>query len=148
MTLAKLGRGFGFFHPEDQIKIDAYIETRPYHWAEIGLGMYYAMWVLAVGGTVILRRRKVPSFPLWVVGLNVVLSMVITFGDPRYRTTFEVSLVLLSAVQLEWIWGKLRRSPTRDAPGSGYPIPAPNPDPDSDGDPSPEEHELASADMA
>jgi Dolichyl-phosphate-mannose-protein mannosyltransferase len=148
VTLAKLGRGFEFFHPEDQIKIDAYIETRPYHWAEVGLGMYYAMWVLSIGGTVLLRRRKVPSFPLWVVGLNVVISMVVTFGDPRYRTTFEVSLVLLSSVQLEWIWSKLRRSPTRDAPGSGYPIPGPEPDPSSGDDPSPEEHELASADMA
>jgi hypothetical protein len=140
VTLAKLGRGFEFFHPADQLKIDAYIETRPYHWAELGLGMYYVMWALSLGGTVLLWRRKVPSFPLWVVGVNVVIAMAITFGDPRYRTTFEVSLVLLSSVQLEWFWRKLRRSSTLEA--SSEPIGHPDPDPDSDAF-----HELASADI-
>lgn len=146
VTLAKLGRGFEFFHPADQLKLDAYIETRPYHWAELGLGMYYAMWALSLGGAVLLWRRKVPSFPLWVVGLNVVIAMAITFGDPRYRTTFEVSLVLMSSVQLEWFWGKLGRSPTLEAPGHRLSHPGPDPNPDAF-PPDPEEHELASADI-
>jgi hypothetical protein len=147
VTLAKIGRGFELFHPEDQIKVDAWIETRPYHWAEIGLGMYYAMLALSLGGTVLLWRRKVPSFPLWVVGLNVVISMAITFGDPRYRTTFEVSLVLLSSVQLEWVWRKLGRSTTHEE--ADYSSRRANPA--ADLDPAHEEHELdelATADLA
>jgi len=35
-------------------------------------------------------------------------SVALTFGQTRYRTTFEVSLVLLAAVQLEWFWSRLR----------------------------------------
>ncbi|MGP0029926.1 MAG: glycosyltransferase family 39 protein [Acidimicrobiales bacterium] len=133
VTLAKLGRGFAFFHPMYQLELDAFLETRPYHWAEVGLGMYYAMCVLSIGGTVLLRRRKVPSFPLWAVGLNVAIAMAITFGDPRYRTTFEVCLVLLSSVSLEWIWRKLGRAQTDPADAPALPAPPPAPVPVSAG---------------
>jgi hypothetical protein len=63
---------------------------------------------------VLLRRRRIPSFPLWAIGLDVVCSVALTFGQTRYRTTFEVSLVLLAAVQLEWFWSRLRRGSDSD----------------------------------
>ena len=109
VELARLGRAFGAFHPMWQVRLDAFIETRPYHWAVVGLGMYYALAALAVGGTVILRRRRVPVFPLWAVGLDVVASVLVTFGQTRYRTPFEVCLALLAAVQLEWLWALVRQ---------------------------------------
>jgi 4-amino-4-deoxy-L-arabinose transferase-like glycosyltransferase len=109
VTLAKIGRTFAFFHPLEQIQIDSYVETRPYAWAAVGLVMYYALLPLAIAGTVILRRRRVPSFPLWAVALNVVCASALTFGQTRYRTTFEVSLVLLAAVALDALWSRLRR---------------------------------------
>ncbi len=108
VTLAKLGRAFGFFHPMQQIFLDSYVETRPYRWAVTGLVSYYVLLALSLGGTVLLRRRRIPSFPLWAIGLQVVCSVALTFGQTRYRTTFEVSLVLLAAVQLEWFWSRLR----------------------------------------
>jgi len=108
VTLAKLGRAFGFFHPMQQMHLDSYVETRPYRWAVTGLVAYYGLLALSIGGTVLLRRRRIPSFPLWAVGLDVVCSVALTFGQTRYRTTFEVSLVLLAAVQLEWFWSRLR----------------------------------------
>ena len=43
VEMARLGRAFGFFHPLEQIKLDSTVETRPYHWALVGLGMYYAL---------------------------------------------------------------------------------------------------------
>jgi hypothetical protein len=110
VELAREGRAFGFFHPLQQMRLDSAVETRPYHWALLGLGMYYAMLVLSIGGVVILRRRRIPVLPLLAVGLDVVLSVGITFGTTRYRSTFEVSLVLLSAVEVDWIWSHLRRA--------------------------------------
>jgi hypothetical protein len=130
VTLAKIGRAFGFFHPLQQIELDSYIETRPYHWALVGLGMYYALLALSIGGTVILRRRRIPSFPLWAIGLEVVCSVALTFGQTRYRTTFEVSLVLMAAVTLDAIWSALRtgRGVARQAdPASDRPSPATDP---------------------
>jgi 4-amino-4-deoxy-L-arabinose transferase-like glycosyltransferase len=105
---ARLGRAFGFFRPGQQIHLDAGIETRPYHWALVGLGMYYGMVALSVAGVVILRRRRVPVLPLLAVGLEVVVAVTLSFGNTRYRTPFEVSLVLLSAVTLDWIWSRAR----------------------------------------
>ena len=105
---ARLGRAFGFFHPLQQIRLDSTVETRPYHWALLGLGTYYGLLAASVGGLVILRRRRIPIFPLLAVGLTVVFSVAVTFGTTRYRSPFEVSLVLMSAVLLEWIWTQLR----------------------------------------
>jgi 4-amino-4-deoxy-L-arabinose transferase-like glycosyltransferase len=121
VTLAKVGRAFGFFHPMQQVYLDSYVETRPYRWAVTGLVMYYVLLALSVGGTVILRRRRIPSFPLWAIGLNVVCSVALTFGQTRYRTTFEVSLVLLAAVQLEWLWSRLRRGGDSEPEPAGEP---------------------------
>jgi 4-amino-4-deoxy-L-arabinose transferase-like glycosyltransferase len=108
VELARLGRAFGAFHPLWQVWLDYYVETRPYHWALVGLGMYYALAALAVGGAFVLRRRRVPVFPLVAVGLDVAATVLVSFGQTRYRTPAEVSLVLLAAVQLDWLWSKLR----------------------------------------
>jgi hypothetical protein len=114
VELARVGRAFGAFHPLAQIDLDYYVETRPYHWALVGLGMYYVLFALALGGTVVLRRRRVPVFPLWALGLDVVATVLLSFGNTRYRTSFEVALVLLAAVQLDVFWGRLRRTGAPD----------------------------------
>ena len=108
VELARLGRAFGAFHPVWQVWLDYYVETRPYHWALAGLGMYYALAALSVGGTVVLRRRRVPVSPLWAVGVVVAVVALVTFGQTRFRTPFEVSLVVMAAVALDWVWGWLR----------------------------------------
>jgi hypothetical protein len=116
---ARVGRGFGFFRPLQQVKFDSVIETRPYHWALTGLFTYYVLLALSIGGTIVLRRRRILVFPLWAVALDVLTVFVLSFGQTRYRVTFEVSLVLLAAVQLEWFWSKVFRSRRRtpaDAP--------------------------------
>ena len=122
VVMARIGRAFAFFHPLQQVKLDSTVETRPYRWALVGLGMYYTLFALSVGGVVILRRRRIPVFPLLAVGLDVLISVAITFGQTRYRTTFEVSLVLLASVQLEWFWSRLGRRSARDGASEGAAI--------------------------
>jgi len=114
VTAARLGRAFGFYRPIQQIQLDSAIETRPYHWALLGLLMYYTMLPLSVVGVVLMRRRSVPVYPLVAVGLTVVVAVVISFGQTRFRSTFEVSLVLWSAVALEAFW--TRATGTREVP--------------------------------
>ena len=83
--------------------------------------MYYALVALSIGGLIILRRRRVPILPLLAVGLDVAVSVAVTFGQTRYRSTFEVALVLAAAVQLDWIWGRRGRSRTVDDHGGDEP---------------------------
>ena len=121
VEMAKEGRAFALFHPFEQIRLDSTVETRPYRWALVGLGMYYALVALSIGGVVLLRRRRIPVLPLLAVGLDVVVSVALTFGQTRYRTTFEVALVLAASVQLEWLWGRVAGRgdgdrPDREAP--------------------------------
>ncbi len=133
VELARLGRAFGAFHPLQQLDLDYFVETRPYHWALVGLCMYYTLIPLALGGTVVLRRRRVPTFPLWALGGAAVVTVLLSFGNTRYRTPFEVALALLAAVQLDVLWGALRRSGVHaDAgpgPARGDDAPTPGPRP-------------------
>ena len=72
--------------------------------------------VLARTLTWVLRRRKIPVFPLWVVGLNVLISVLLTFGNTRYRTPFEVPLVLLSSALYAYGYDQWRQRRSRDEP--------------------------------
>lgn len=134
VEMARLGRAFALFHPLEQIRLDSTVETRPYRWALVGLGMYYALVALSIGGLVILRRRRVPILPLLAVGLDVCVSVALTFGQTRYRTTFEVSLVLAAAVQLDWAWSRIRGGSAAVPTGAGPPEADSDPEGRVDGD--------------
>lgn len=120
-TLAKIGRGFAFFRPAQQIRLDAYLEVRPYHWALVGLWSYYGLLVLSVGGFVVLFRRRVTSLPLVAITLTVVATMAIAFGCTRYRTPFEVVLAVLASVAVDGLVKGVRR----DRPEATVPRGAP-----------------------
>ena len=117
VVAARLGRAFGLFHPLQQIRFDARVETRPYHWALLGLVSYYGLVILALGGAALLRSRHQPLWPLVAVGLTVAVSVVVAFGDTRYRIAFEMALVLSSSVYLDAVWS--HRRPRHAADGAG-----------------------------
>jgi 4-amino-4-deoxy-L-arabinose transferase-like glycosyltransferase len=135
VVMAKIGRALGFFHPLEQIDFDSQLEKRPYHWALLGLGMYYSLLVLSIGGTIVLRRRRVPVYPLWAIGVYIVLSVAAAFGTTRYRLPFDVAITVMGAVAIGWAWDVLsarwhRRSaeapaedPASDEPEQPVPIP-------------------------
>jgi 4-amino-4-deoxy-L-arabinose transferase-like glycosyltransferase len=109
VTLAKIGRGFAFFRPIQQINLDTFFEVRPHGWALVGLWSYYGLFVLSVGGFVVLVRRKVTCLPLVAVTLAVMATMAIAFGCTRYRTPFEVVLAILASVAVDGLRNVARR---------------------------------------
>lgn len=111
VALARLGRGFGVFAPLQQIGFDSSQQGRPRHWALTGLYAYWAMLPLSFAGAFMLRRRGVPVFPLVGVALTVAASMVLAFGDTRYRTPFDTCVALLAAVTVDAIVTRLRPTP-------------------------------------
>jgi 4-amino-4-deoxy-L-arabinose transferase-like glycosyltransferase len=112
---ARLGRTFGFFRPDQQLHYDEQVETRNIEAGRVALGMYYAFVTLSVGGALALRRRRLPISPL--VGLigTAAVSVVLTYGQTRFRAPAEPAFVLLSAVALDAL---LRRGPGEDEPVS------------------------------
>lgn len=118
IEIIRLGRAFGAFHPLQQINYDSFIEGRPHAWALVGLGMYYVLVPLALVGGVVLRRRGVPVFPLVAVVADVVISVLLTFGQTRYRSIAEPVLALLAAVAIdEVVRGRVSRR-RRGSPSS------------------------------
>jgi 4-amino-4-deoxy-L-arabinose transferase-like glycosyltransferase len=120
IEVARLGRTFGFYRPGNQIRLDSFIEGRPLLWARVGLGMFYAFAALAVAGGVMLRRRRALLFPMIAVVVDVVVAVLLTYGQTRFRAPLEPVLVILSAValvegaggvaQLRRRWRMLRRA--------------------------------------
>lgn len=102
ISAERLGRSFGFFRPAQQMQFDAFIEGRPYHWAVVGLAAYYLFAALSLVGAWVLRRSRILQFPLWSFGLISVVTTLLSFGQTRYRITFEVPLVLLASVACVW----------------------------------------------
>jgi len=135
VELLREGRAFAFYRPIQQVYLDGLIETRPVHWAEVGLGSYYFLLALSVPGIVALRRRRIPIYPLIALGLDVAASVALAFGQTRYRTVFEVSVVLAAAVGADAILRAAGNSLRRRRDGAGHPGPLDGSEPLPSADP-------------
>lgn len=114
---ARLGRTFGFYRPIQQIDVDSLVEGRPRLWAFVGLGMFYGFAAGAVAGAIVLRRRGVPVFPMIAVGIDVVVAVLLTYGQTRFRATLEPLLVILTSVAVvPLIWRGSSSTPALSDP--------------------------------
>jgi 4-amino-4-deoxy-L-arabinose transferase-like glycosyltransferase len=100
VVFAREGRTWGFYRPNQQLSLDTF-SSREIELSRLGLGMYYALATGFIAGVVILRRRRVPIFPLLALIVSVVLSVSVTIGETRYRAVAEVPLVVGAAVALD-----------------------------------------------
>ncbi|MGH9054909.1 MAG: ArnT family glycosyltransferase [Acidimicrobiales bacterium] len=105
----RLGRTFGFYRPLGQIRLDSFVGGEPLSWAFVGLGMYYCLAALAIPGAWALRRRRVPIFPLVAVGADVVVAVLVTYGQTRFRSSLEPVLVLLASVAVSELVSRVSR---------------------------------------
>ena len=108
---ARVGRDWSLFRPQDAV---SETEGRPGWATELGLAFYYPLLALAIGGTVVLWRRRAPVWPLLVPVIIVTLSTVVSYGQVRFRVEAEPVLVVLasvaSAAVFSW-WRQRRREP-------------------------------------
>jgi len=118
VVAARVGRVTGIFRPSAQLDLDEVLEGRERPVAIAAtLGGAIAT-VLAVGGAVIVRRRRrVALLPLLVLPGLVVFTVAITYGTNRFRATGETSLLVLAAVSLEAAFRRF--AARRPAPGPG-----------------------------
>jgi hypothetical protein len=107
VVFARVGRTWGVFRPFHQFRHDFVDGDKV-----VLQAAFLSFWIvaaLAIRGVVVLRRRRVS---LWIPGAfaaTVTLATALTFGQPRYRATADVAVVMLAAVALDSV---LRR---RDA---------------------------------
>jgi hypothetical protein len=109
VVAARVGRIAGLYRPIQQAQLDVFPEGRDRWVAYSGLAMWYPLAVLAVGGAVALRRRRIPIYPL-VGPFVVVLAVVVTtFATNRYRAAAEGALCLLAAAGVVALWDAITR---------------------------------------
>ena len=74
-------------------------------WAQIS---FLVLVPFAVGGAVVLRRRRVKVYPLLAQALLATFVAATTFGVTRYRAGAEIALVVLAAIAADAIATRLR----------------------------------------
>ncbi len=106
VAAARLGRTWGVYHPWQQVRLDT-IELRPLSLSRIGMVTLWVLEVVAVGGVVVLRRRRTALLPLLAVPITLSLATVIVYGTTRFRAAAEPAVVLLAAVAITAAAGRL-----------------------------------------
>ncbi|MFM8238084.1 MAG: hypothetical protein ACKOBG_10080, partial [Actinomycetota bacterium] len=114
---ARLARIVGVYHPSRQVTIDSYVEgrERPVAWA--GLVTTWLTVPLAVGGAVVLRRRRVAVSPLVAPAGVVLVTVVVTYASTRFRAAAEPTLAILAVAAIGAVLDRFRRRiPTGRSP--------------------------------
>jgi hypothetical protein len=102
VVVARERRMWGLYRP---------MQTNPGRspWAQdAGVVMYYMLVPLTVCGFVLLRRRRVQTWPLVAPFVLVALAAALVYGYLRFRHPAEIPLVILAGVAIEQLWLRLR----------------------------------------
>lgn len=112
---ARVGRTVGLYRLDQQVNF-ARAEGRSPRWERRGLRASQALAVLAVAALVLALVRRRHRFERLVVAVPIAAMLVtvaLTYGNPRFRVAAEPSVVALAAVAVV----DLRRLRTRRNPG-------------------------------
>ena len=110
VLLAREGRAWSFFRPFQQTRFDSeWRKTRL--WVDrLGLFAYWTLLPAAACGIVVLRRRRIPLYPLLAFVVTCSIAVALTYGETRYRASAEVSIVLLAAIGVDALLRAARKA--------------------------------------
>jgi 4-amino-4-deoxy-L-arabinose transferase-like glycosyltransferase len=123
VVLARIGRDWGLYRPGDMPGWNV-AEGRPRWVTELGMAFYYPLLAFAIGGIVVLRRRRTRQWPLLVPPIIVTVGTVLAYGQTRFRVPAEPSLVVLAAVGIAALAARRWPDPASDQPAASSTIPA------------------------
>jgi hypothetical protein len=120
VIVARVGRSFELFNPQQQWAMEAFFEGRSEKVEEAGVLVYYVVVLLAVAGAILLHRRRGPWGILVSPLVLVVFVSVTGYGFTRFRVGAEPALIVLAAVAIDAVVERLvvrpRPSQSADAP--------------------------------
>jgi 4-amino-4-deoxy-L-arabinose transferase-like glycosyltransferase len=104
VVAARVGRMWGVFRPLQTADLDG----RGVNADRAGLAASYVLIPLAIGGLVLLRRRREPILPMLALAAMVTITAALFYGAVRFRVPADVAIVVCAAVALDAAWCKLR----------------------------------------
>ena len=104
VVAARVGRMWGVFRPLQTADLDG----RGVNADRAGLAASYVLIPLAIGGLVMLRRRREPILPMLALGAMVTITAALFYGAVRFRVPADVAIVVCAAVALDAAWYKFR----------------------------------------
>ena len=113
VMLARVGRTWSLFRPGDMVSFNVG-EGREKWVTQLGLFFYYPTLIAAIGGAVVLWRRRRKRYALWVLlapAIAVTIGSALTYGQTRFRVAAEPSLAVLAAVALAAMFSRLPAEP-------------------------------------
>ena len=123
---ARLGRLADVYRHDQSVFFNT-AEGRPVRYATWGIRAYWVVALLAIGGLVVLARRRGDRFGLIVLLAPIVMTIcvaIVTYGGTRFRYAAEPSLVILAATALVALAGRLSPRPAPAASPPAAPPPA------------------------
>jgi hypothetical protein len=115
---ARVGRMWALYDPVQQLRFDVLVEGRNFRLSMVGLAQYYLLLPAAIGGALVVARRRGTLLPLCVWPALTTLTAVTAFGETRYRVASEVAIVTLAAVAAGWVLEARRPAPGPPVHGS------------------------------
>jgi 4-amino-4-deoxy-L-arabinose transferase-like glycosyltransferase len=99
VLLARIGRDWSVFRPVDMLTWNQ-AEGRASWITGLGLYFYYPLALFAIGGIVVLKRRRTRQWPLLIPPIIVTLGSILAYGQTRFRVPAEPTIVVLAAVAI------------------------------------------------
>lgn len=115
VVAARLGRAWGLYRPMDQVYLNQG-EGRPIGASRLAMWSWYPLAAFAAAGAVVLHRRRGPWWPLLLPFVTVTVTVVLTYGIPRFRLPAEVAAIVLAAVAIEAVARRVLRADPAPAP--------------------------------
>ena len=77
---------------------------------------YYVTLPFAIGGLVVLRRRRIPIYPIVAIVIAISITVVLGFPVTRYRAAFDTVTPVLVAVVVDALWARWSRGRSATMP--------------------------------
>lgn len=114
VVAARVSRVWDLRYAENSARAIA-IEGRPLEWAKAGLWVYRLLLVPGLVGLWLLRRRRVPVWPLLAMLAMVTVTAVYAYGHIRFRTVGDLVLLVGAAVAIDALLSRLGAETARAA---------------------------------
>ena len=101
---ASWGRIFGVFRSTQELSYTSTEKIKGITPAWMATISFYVLFAFSIYGVILLRRKRVPVYPLLVFWVMILFSVTLTFAQQRYRAIGEPTLVLLTAVALDQLF--------------------------------------------